>query len=399
VPSPLDALVGVYFFPDAETLRTSARDALAAKQRAGGRRTELIEILERVRAQATVRVFPAGEWLDCGNADYQAKSHRILLQKREFNELTIDPVMGTITKRSRNVEKFIDEINYVRLLPGYLSILFPRVIDYSVEWKDPWLVSEYYGYPTLADIFVFENADPGIWERVFIRLRDIIQQGFMRSARPLTRGSIEDMYLTKTRARVEQLAGPPELLRLVAHDGPVTVNGRPLANLPQLWPRIEAEVARLAAAPDGSIVHGDLCFSNILYDLRLNICKLIDPRGSFGKSGLFGDVRYDIAKLYHSVRGLYDFITNDLFRISVDGTSITLEIRTRAQHDRILERFERTFFGVFDKRDVTLITALLFVSMPALHYDYPRRQLAMYTTALLLFDEVFSSSAGSAGRS
>src|SRR5262249_17217538 len=160
----------VYYFPKNTTLRNAGRAAIAATERDQRRRTEMSEILEEVRKQSPIRVEGAGEWLDCGNADYQAKSHRTLLQKREFNELHIDAVMGTITKRSKNVEKFIDEINYVRLLPKELSILFPRVIDYSIEWTDPWLVSEYYGYPTLAEIFVFENADPGIWERVFLKL-------------------------------------------------------------------------------------------------------------------------------------------------------------------------------------------------------------------------------------
>jgi len=31
----------------------------------------------------------------------------------------------------------------------------------------------------------------------------------------------------------------------------------------------------------------------------------------------------------------------------------------------------------------------LFASMPALHYDTPRRQLAMYARAMQLFDEAF----------
>ncbi len=87
-------------------------------------------ILEKVGAKTPLRAELAGDWLDCGNADRQAASHQALLQKRSFNELTIDPVLGTITKKSRNVEKFIDEINYLRLLPHDLAVLFPRVVDF-----------------------------------------------------------------------------------------------------------------------------------------------------------------------------------------------------------------------------------------------------------------------------
>jgi hypothetical protein len=137
-------------------------------------------------------------------------------------------------------------------------------------------------------------------------------------------------------------------------------------------------------------VHGDLCLSNILYDLRSRVCKLVDPRGSFGTAGIYGDPRYDVAKLYHSIYGLYDFITNDLFHVAIDGTRVDLEIRSRQQHEQIQRRFEKVFFAEFDRREILLITALLFASMPALHYEAPRRQMAMYARALELFAEVYS---------
>jgi hypothetical protein len=123
------------------------------------------------------------------------------------------------------------------------------------------------------------------------------------------------------------------------------------------------------------------------------VCKLLDPRGSFGTAGIYGDPRYDVAKLYHSIYGLYDFITNDLFRVSVDGAQVELNIRIRPQHREIQKRFEKVFFSEFDRREILLITGLLFASMPALHYDAPRRQLAMYARALELFGEVFSPAA------
>jgi hypothetical protein len=116
---------------------------------------------------------------------------------------------------------------------------------------------------------------------------------------------------------------------------------------------------------------------------------LIDPRGSFGAAGIFGDTRYDLAKLYHSVYGLYDFIINDLFRVSVKGTDVTLDIRTSPRHKEICERFESVFFPHFNREEVLLVTAMLFASMPALHYDAPQRQTAMYIRTLQLLDEVF----------
>ena len=111
----------------------------------------------------------------------------------------IDNVFGVVTKRSRFVKKFLDEINYLRLLPPELSILFPRVVGYSSDHDNPWLSMEYYGYPSLAEVFVFENVDPAIWEQVFVHLRQIVVQGFMQKRYPVDRVSaLEAMYLEKT---------------------------------------------------------------------------------------------------------------------------------------------------------------------------------------------------------
>ena len=117
-------------------------------------------------------------------------------------------------------------------------------------------------------------------------------------------------------------------------------------------------------------------------------CSIL--RGSFGAAGIYGDPRYDVAKLYHSIYGLYDFITNDLFHVEVDGGNVELAIRARPQHEQILQRFEKVFFPQFNRREILLLTGLLFASMPALHYDAPRRQMAMYARALELLGEVFS---------
>ena len=384
----LDALIGVYHFPDTGELRRAARETVELAE-AAGKRAELAGILQRVHASNPIRTLRAGSWLDCGNADMQASAHQALLQARAFNELKIDSVLGTITKRSRDSEKFINEVNYLRLLPPDLGVLFPRMIGYSIDWTDPWVEMEYYGYPTLSEVFLFENVDPGVWERVFTHLKNIVQQGFGRHARPLPSGAVHEMYVGKTRRRLAAVSEPPELARLLRHEGELVVNGKAMPSLALLWPKIETEVERLERGVQGAVVHGDLCLSNILYDLRSRICKLIDPRGSFGMVGIYGDPRYDIAKLWHSVHGLYDFITNDLFRVTVDGEKIELSIRATAAHREIEDRFVQVFFaaGGYDRREIQIIAALLFASMPALHYDKPARQLAMYARSLQLFDE------------
>ncbi len=75
-----------------------------------------------------------------------------------------------------------------------------------------------------------------------------------------------------------------------------------------------------------SFIHGDLTMSNILIS-REGKLYLIDPRGCFGNTNLYGDVRYDIAKIYYSVVGNFDSLNNGKFkyqRISKNGHSYSI---------------------------------------------------------------------------
>ena len=52
-----------------------------------------------------------------------------------------------------------------------------------------------------------------------------------------------------------------------------------------------------------SIIHGDMVFTNIFFDLR-NRIKFIDPRGSIhNQFSIYGDLFYDYAKIYQSLTG------------------------------------------------------------------------------------------------
>lgn len=381
LPAPCDALVGVYHFPQVEHLR-SAVDT-AEREKDGS--LSLTAVLGQMLDEGLV-AEPAGAWYDAGHADRRTASSRVLLAQRAFNSLEVDDAFGVITKRSTNVDKFIDEVNFLRLLPPRLAVLFPRLVDYSVDHRAPFASMEFYGYPTLAEQFLYQGLDTSVWRRIFEHLRTVLQEGFAADPRPVHADDVRAMYLGKLRDRLAPLAAEPRLARLLA-EPVVRINGREVANLPSLWDRLDHEVERLAASAIGAVVHGDLCFSNVLYDVRTSVVKLIDPRGSFGRAGIHGDQRYDVAKLWHSVHGGYDLITADLFWVAADGTDVELELSLRPDLLEVRDAFAEVFFGPYDRQDVTLICGLMFCSLPALHYDHPDRQVAMYLRGLQLLEE------------
>lgn len=120
--------------------------------------------------------------------------------------------------------------------------------------------------------------------------------------------------------------------------------------------------------------------------------KLIDPRGEFGSHVIYGDQRYDLAKLRHSVAGKYDFIINDMFDINVDAQASTIDYEV--YRNNVHEEREQLFDSLLQQKyrgwfkHIRLIESLLFLSMVPLHSDNKRRQGYMLARGLELFNEV-----------
>lgn len=107
-----------------------------------------------------------------------------------------------------------------------------------------------------------------------------------------------------------------------------------------------------------TVIHGDCTFSNTLVD-NLNQVWFIDPRGTFGGSKIYGDPRYDWAKLYYSAVGNYDKINSKKF--SVDRSNgVRLEIESNGyEHfgEYIIQRSNMT------KVEMLLIHASIWFSL------------------------------------
>ena len=141
---------------------------------------------------------------------------------------------------------------------------------------------------------------------------------------------------------------------------------------------------------DTTIIHGDFHYGNILFDVNTRLVKLIDPRGNFGSSGIFGDCKYDLAKLRHSISGGYNFICNDLYTYNINSSDeITFKLPSNADHKIIQQWFdEKIIQANFSILDIKLIEGLLFISMLPLHNDHPDRQNAFFVQGIILLNEI-----------
>lgn len=125
--------------------------------------------------------------------------------------------------------------------------------------------------------------------------------------------SIEEAYFNKT---MDRLAKIQDLVPY-ARNKEILINGRKCRNIYYYKNELRKKIEKLKKnCPSFAFIHGDCTFSNLMVRKNDNPV-LIDPRGYFGYSELYGDVRYDWAKLYYSIIGNYDQFNLKRFRLII----------------------------------------------------------------------------------
>jgi dTDP-glucose pyrophosphorylase len=382
-PGEWPALIGVYYFDEVGTAVNSLQTRLAT----GAGALEMRDALEPYVLDGRLDGYTTGVWFDCGNPDLLTSSRRRLLQSREFNEVQVDDLLGTLTKRSRHRAKLLGEINYYRQLPNDVVAFFPRLVDHSLAPEDTFMTLEYYGCGTLSEFWVFEQHSNFQWSRIFQSLSRIISH-LGRYTVDISETASFNFYWTKTLERIAAFEQQDPFFRKLVTATELRLNGETLRGWPTIIRDLEERLRALCSLTTGQLIHGDLCFPNILFDQSSHLFKLIDPRGSFGETGIFGDPRYDVAKLLHSINGGYDLLIHEMFSLRRDGEDVSLRQFFPENRAGVLEEFEAVFGERFDLAEVRLLEGLLFLSMCALHRENPQRQTAMFMIGLRLTNEV-----------
>jgi dTDP-glucose pyrophosphorylase len=375
------ALAGYYFFADTPLLKSAVKQSLESGEK------ELSAAIRLYMKEKPIQTRRAKEWYDFGHIDNLLNAKRNLMRPRYFNQLEINPALNTIKKNSENTEKLRDELDWYLQIPDELKALTPRILHYETQGNQVEITQEYYGYPTLSEIYVYSDLHPENWMIILRHLIRIHQQ-FCKYKAVMPSDVLVDMYITKTEKRLVTLMQSAYWHDLLNRKE-IIYNGRAYQNFGLLRPFIETVVEEMKQDFLPCIIHGDFCFSNILYDFANQIVRLIDPRGSFGVKGIYGDPRYDMAKLRHSVAGMYDFIVSDLFDVRESEDGFQGEIFNMQNLNPVIENFDQKLVeSGYNLQHIKFIEGLLFISMLPLHQDYPKRQLMMFLTGIVRLNEV-----------
>ncbi len=341
------ALNGIYFISDKNKFDEIGCD-VRIKRTKNGSEFQLSEILQRYSESKPFSLLDIPV-IDFGTLPEYLKN-RTVKQCREFNE--VEFTEDSVVKRSLvNGEKLFREVTWYDNVPKTIQKYTPKI--YSREFvSDSTYEMERIDLPSLREIFVFYDNDPRVWKEISQRLYSLVLKMKDETGKQSSKTFWKEV-MKKTKDR----SGGVET---------------------QFYVDLQSELSKINE-PYCNVFHGDLCFSNILYDFDRSSFKVIDPRGDF-----YGSWLYDLAKLNHSFVGMYDVIDTEMY--VKHGNCVRLYTRGKSTissdwDDFLFEQLGEDLYWV-----VQILTASLFLSMIPLHAHNETNQKIFYQVYLLIYN-------------
>lgn len=311
---------------------------------------------------------------------------------RAYNSSFVD---GDFFYKCSQEDRLADEINYYNQLPSDLQPLFPRKYQYTCPADQYVLLLQNIPGHNLGEEFLStDSAEDWSWRCDAIqRALDLMHQTTVDQhpqvsslcVQPPT-WTTQKMYEHKTRTEVDKIS--EEIFEFWEEMDEVEVNGQTLRCFSECWKALEGTktwnrvVYPYPSQYQPTVIHGDFCFSNMLISEATDELFLVDPRGSFGRRGIWGDPRYDYAKLKHSYDGLYEALIYDQFSITAEYDD-AIELTYNLSEETLKRQaICQEYFKDKMTDEITLIEGMIFMGMIARHSDSRDRQMAMYATGL-----------------
>ena len=344
---------------------------------------KFLEAIEAYRANNEVELKVSETWQDFGHSNTYYRSKALYSTERGFNNLSFKHKV--FHKSSKQTNKITGEVNWFQSIPAELQVFTPKLLNHYNTPEESGYDIEYVSLSTLSELFVFGRLPAPGWEPIFNACHDFLSV----AAKVTTPKHFEpdNLFGNKTLSRLEQFAEDSGID--IEHEW--RFNKIPTPSLVSIAQQT-ADMIPPPVVSDIGLIHGDFCFSNVLYDFRSQTIRVIDPRGinTSGEPSIFGDRRYDLAKLGHSVVGLYDVIIAGYYQFQQLGEhELSFSIDASARQP-IINAFWDHGLAELQPKPVDLYPMLiqLFLSMLPLHADSKQRQWALLSNGLRLFQQL-----------
>lgn len=332
---------------------------------------------------------------------------------RYFNKIDVTDkyiIKSFIGDREEFKSKFFNEIIWMIKAQTLIPNNVPKVVDYSLNQNNLWMKYKIINENTVHDIFLDQenNHNENFWNTFAVESKKFIE--ILTKIQPLVfvkeewRNNIFSFSLKRQLEAIKKISLDNNF-KLFFEKEHIFINNKRLPSLIKIQEFLEKKIKEIISnkidkddifnlliSPNKEricFVHLDLVFGNIFFDEKNKNIKVIDPRGSYYNGTEFGDIYYDYAKYYQSVYGLYDFIAEDKFNISIDKNKLNIcyEITKPKNYSLIKKAFD-VFFSNINIDVVKLIESLQFITMIPAHSDNYERQVVQLCVGIEHFYEV-----------
>lgn len=251
---------------------------------------------------------------------------------------------------------------------GYINI--PEIYSY-----EPLVMKRVQGKNIFEYDCLTKTQKREILKKLIDSLKDLHN---LEPSQPVNIADVEENFYNKTFDRLSKIK------KLVPFMGDefIKINGNYYKNVFFLEDELK-EIIKRFYPTEFYLIHGDCTFSNLMFDTFNMKAILIDPRGYFGKTKFYGDVDYDWAKLYYSLKGSYDQFNRKKFTLDIRDKDVEFAIKSNGWED--MEEFFFDSLPAVNKDKIKFLHAIIWLSLTTYAWeDYDSICAAFYNGVVLL---------------
>jgi len=321
-----------------------------------------------------------GEWLDFGHVHTFFKSKINFTSTRHFNSVKINNY--TTTKSSADHKKMLSEYNWFLKCPIKLKRYIPGVISSCKTSKlTSYEIETILGH-TLNDLFVYYNLNNKQWRMILGEVNQYLFDLKSLCSLSTDKNLFDSYFYEKTFKRLCSMTDKYPVSDLNSF----TINNYNSVSIYKVLNEIEDhyQLKQVNNSFLSGYIHGDFCFSNMIFDFRSSKLKVYDPKGWDNVNKSQGPFLYEVAKFCHSCLMNYDNVINDEYNVTKLSQNTYKVDCYFSDKCELKELIKSEVLYVHDLKldDIYYAMFHLFLSMIPLHSDKPDRQIVFLLLSL-----------------
>ena len=303
-------------------------------------------------------------WYDTGTVEALAHANKTFGKADDPNILPKEQehiwfCNGRVIKFSTDTDFIAQRVERAKSLKGYVPLIENSTTNmYCYKTVDGQVLSNTITTARFKDLLVWLEE---LWGNRQLLTSDV-------------QGVYVQFYKDKTLGRVQEYFN-----RFGYSDSTQCINGVEVLSVKELLDKIDWSWISTGIPVR---FHGDLHFENII-DTGDEFC-LLDWRQNFGGLDNYGDIYYDLAKLWHGLIVSHGIISQGLYEINIDGTTVNFDLlrrQTLIDCETWLQKY--LIRNHYDYQKVKVLTALIYLNIAALHHQ-PYAEMLFHLGKLML---------------